>query len=115
MLSKNEFKQWWPEWEGSLGEIGYTCVYGWVLSLFTQNSHNIINRLYPNMGLSGSSNAKESAYNAGNLGSISGLGRYPGERNCNPLQYSCPEIPMNRGTWEATVHGVAKSQTRLSD
>ena len=43
-------------------------------------------------------------------GSIPGLGRSPGEGNGNPLQYSCPENPMNREAWQATVHGVAKSQ-----
>ena len=49
------------------------------------------------------------------LGSIPGLGRHPGGGNSNPLQYSCLENPMDRGAWWATVHGVAKSQTRLSD
>ena len=44
-------------------------------------------------------------------GSIPGLGRSPGEGNVNPLQYSCLENPMSRGTWWATVHEVAKSQT----
>ena len=58
---------------------------------------------------------KESSSNAGDVGSIPGLGRCPGERNGNPLQYSCLENPMERGAWRATVHGVAKSQTRLSD
>ena len=58
---------------------------------------------------------KVSAYNAGHLGSIPGLGRSPGEGNGNPLQYSCLENPMERGAWQATVHGVAKSQTRLND
>ena len=47
--------------------------------------------------------------------SVSGLGRSPGERNGNSLEYSCLEIPMDRGTSEATVHGVTKSQTQLSD
>ena len=49
------------------------------------------------------------------LGSISGSGRFPGEGNGNPPQYSCLENPMDRGAWWATVHGVAKSRTRLSD
>ena len=49
------------------------------------------------------------------VGLIPGLGRYPGEGNGNPLQYSCLENSMDRGAWQATVHGVAKSQTRLSD
>ena len=51
----------------------------------------------------------------GDLGSISGLGRPPGEGNGNPLQYSCLENSLDRGTWWATVHGVAKSWTWLSD
>ena len=58
---------------------------------------------------------KASAYNAGDPGSIPGLGRSPGEGNGNPLQYSCLENPMDRGAWRATAHGVAKSQTQLSD
>ena len=58
---------------------------------------------------------KASAYNAGDLGSIPGLGRSTGEGNGNPLQYSCLENPMERGAWQATVHWVTKSQTRLSD
>ena len=49
------------------------------------------------------------------MGSIPGPGRSPGEGNGNPLQYSCLENPMDRGAWQATVHGVAKSQTQLSD
>ena len=56
-----------------------------------------------------------SACNAGDPGSIPELGRSPGEGNGNPLQYSCLENPMDGGAWEAKVHGVAKSQTRLSD
>ena len=48
-------------------------------------------------------------------GLIPGLGRSPGEGNGNPLQYSCLENSIDRGTWWAAVHGVAKSQTRLSD
>ena len=51
----------------------------------------------------------------GDVGLINGLGRFPGEGNGNPLQYSGLENFMDRGAWWATVHGVAKSQTRLSD
>ena len=58
---------------------------------------------------------KESACNAGDPGSIPKLGRPPGEGNGYPLQYSCLENAMDRGAWWVTVHGVAKSQTRLSD
>ena len=63
----------------------------------------------------GGSEIKASACNVGDLGSIPGLGRSPGEGKGNPLQYSCLENPMDRGAWWATVHGVAKSRTRLSD
>ena len=59
----------------------------------------------------GGSDCKESAYNVGDPGSVSGLGRSSGEGNGNPLQYSCLENLMDRGVWWATVHGVAKSQT----
>ena len=63
----------------------------------------------------GGSEVKASAQNAGDLGSIPGSGRSPGEGNGNPLQYSCLENPMDREAWWATVHGVAKSLTRPSD
>ena len=65
--------------------------------------------------LPGGSDGKASAYNVGDLGSIPGLGRSPGEENGNPLQCSCLENPMDRGAWQATVNGVAKSRIRLSD
>ena len=52
---------------------------------------------------------------AGDLGPIAGAGRSPGEGNGTPLQYYCLENGMDRGAWQATVHGVAKSRTRLSD
>ena len=67
------------------------------------------------MDFPGGSDGKASAYNAGDPGSIPGQGRSPGEGNGNPLQYSCLETPMDGGTWQATVHGVAKSRTRLSN
>ena len=51
---------------------------------------------------------KESACNAGEPGSILGSGRSPGEGNGSPLQYSCLENPMDRGAWQATVHGVSR-------
>ena len=62
-----------------------------------------------------SSVGKESASSAGDLGSIPGLGRSPGDGNGNPLQYPCLENLMDRGAWWAAVHGVTKSQARLSD
>ena len=61
------------------------------------------------------SEVKASACSAGDLGSIPGLGRFPGEGNGNPLQDSCLENSMDGGAWWATVPGVTKSQTRLSD
>ena len=66
-------------------------------------------------GFPGDSEVKVSACNAGDLGLIPGSGRSPGEGNGNPLQYSCLENPMDGGVWWATVHGVAKSQTGLSN
>ena len=63
----------------------------------------------------GGSDGKASARNVGDPESIPGLGRSPGEGNGNPLQYSCLENPMDGGAWWATVHGVAKSRTWLSD
>ena len=63
----------------------------------------------------GGSDGKASAYNAGDPGLIPGSGRSPGELNGNPLQYSCLENPTDRGAWGATVHGVTKSRTQLSD
>ena len=67
------------------------------------------------MGFPGSSDGKVSACCAGDLGSIPGSGRPPGEGNGNPLQYPCLENPVDRGAWWAVVHGVAKSRARLSD
>ena len=63
----------------------------------------------------GGSDGKASAYNAGDLGSILGSGRFPGEGNGNPVQYSCLENPMDGEAWLATVHGVAMNRTQLSD
>ena len=62
-------------------------------------------------GFSGGSNSNESAHNAGDLGSIPGLGRSPGEGIGKPLQYSCLENSMDRETWQATVHVITKSWT----
>ena len=61
--------------------------------------------------LPGDSVVKNLPANAGDMGSIPGWGRSPGEGNDNPLQYSCLENPMDRGARWATVHGVAKSWT----
>ena len=67
------------------------------------------------MDFPGGSDGRASAYNAGDPDSIPASGRSPGEGNGNPLQYSYLENPMDGGAWYATIHGVAKSRTRLSD
>ena len=66
------------------------------------------------MGYPCSSVGKESACNAGDPGLIPGSGRSPGEGNGNPLQYSCLENPMDRGAWQATVHGVTRVRHDLA-
>ena len=70
-------------------------------------SHNLASLVPPH--------GKEPACSSGDPGSIPGSGRSPGEGNGCRLQYSCLENPVDRGVWWATVHGVAKSRTRLSD
>ena len=72
------------------------CLFHWSICLFLSQYH-------------------VSACNMGDPGSIPGSGRSPGEGNGNPFQDSCLENPMDREAWWATVHGIAKSQTRLSD
>jgi len=66
-------------------------------------------------GFLGSSDGKESVCNEGDPGLITRSVRFPKEGNGCPLQYSLLENPINRGAWWATVHGVTKSQTQLSD
>ena len=61
------------------------------------------------MGFPGGLDGKESGCNAGDPGLIPGSERPPEEGNGNPLQYSCLENSMDRGAWQATVHGVTKS------
>ena len=67
------------------------------------------------MGFPGSSTVKNPLANAEHMGLIPASGRSPGEGNGNPLQYSCLENPVDRGAWQATVHGVAKGWTQLSN
>ena len=67
------------------------------------------------MGFPGGLDGKESAHNVGDPGSIPGSGRSPGEGNGIPLQCSCLENPMDRGTWRTTIHGIAESRIQLSD
>ena len=80
----------------------------------TLNLENCQLRLY--QGFPGGSDGKEIAFNAGDPDSMPGSGKIPpGEGNGNQLQYSCLENSMHREAWWATVHGVAKSWTQLSD
>ena len=79
-----------------------------ILPMYSQ-----ITSVFSILHFSGGSDGKESACNVGDLGSIPELERSPGERNGNPLQYSCLENAMDNGALWATVHGVAKSWTRL--
>ena len=75
-----------------------------------------INKFYcVAIGFTGGLDGKESAYKAGDPGLIPRLGRSAGDGNSYPLQYSCQENSIDRGAWQATVHGVTKSQTRLRD
>ena len=74
-----------------------------------------MNNYKQRMGFSDGSDNKESACNAGDPGSIPGLGRSPGEGNGNSHQYSCLGDPMDRGAWQAAVFGITKNQTRPSD
>ena len=70
------------------------------------------------MGFSGGSVVKNPPANAGDAedtGSVPGLGRSPGEGNGKLFQYSCLGNPMDRGAWQATLHGVTKNRTQLSD
>ena len=66
-------------------------------------------------GFPGGLDSKDSAYNAGDPGSIPESERSPGEGNGNPLQYSCLENSTDREAWQATVHEIAKSWTQLRD
>ena len=94
------------------------------LILFTVHQHQcsyLINVLTGgDWGFPGGSDGEESACSAGDLDSIPGSGRFPlrrslGGRYGNPIQYSCLENPLDRGTWHHTVYRVTKSPTRVSD
>ena len=75
----------------------------------------MIQDIYIIGGFPGGSASKESVCNAGDLGLNPGLGRSPGGGRGKPFQYSCLENPIHRGAWWATVHGVTKSQTGLTN
>ena len=81
----------------------YACTHAYKY-IFTYTQKSCFLSIYS--GFPSSSDGKESAYNAGDLGSIPGSGRSPGEGNGNPLQYSCLGSPMDREVWQATVLGL---------
>ena len=83
------------------------------MNFFCCRRNNILSECWSN--LDNGSDSKESACNAGDLGSISGSGRSPWRGECNPLQYPCLGSPMDRGYWWAAVHRVATGWTRLSN
>ena len=92
----------------------------WIWTLWGCKESDMTERLTQyqgdyNMGFPRGSEVKASARNAGDLGSNPGLGRSPRGGNGNPLQYSCLENPMDRGAWRATVYGIAKSWTPVSN
>ena len=91
---------------------GIVCTIALLACPQSFNRYISIQREFP--GGSVVKNPPSNAGDAGVSGSMSGLGRSPGEGNENPLQYSCLGNPMDRGAWRATVRGVSKSQTWLS-
>ena len=103
---KKPEREWRPR--KHVGEVGHT--WGKTGDLWGSSYQWLQRDDFPS-----SSEGKASTCNAEDLGSIPGSGRSSGDGNGNPLQYSCLENPMDRGAWWATVHGVAESQTSLSD
>ena len=83
----------------------------WLFCIFYTYTVNILSKL---PGFPGGSDGKESSCKAGDVDLIPGLGRSPGEGNGSPLQYSCLENSMDRGAWQATVHGVTYTLNVLS-
>ena len=107
----------WREGEpGGLPSMMGSHSQTWLMRL-SRSSSQRRDRLTPPVfwGFPDCSDDKESARNVGDLGSIPGLGRSPGEGNGYLLQNSCLENSTDWGTWQATVHGVTKGQTQLSD
>ena len=76
----------------------------------TQAEIHILGLIHRVTGFPGDSNSKESAYNAGDLGSVPGSGRVPGEGNGYPLQYCCLKNPMDRGAWRLPADACAQTQ-----
>ena len=99
----------WSLFSGCLGSS--CCLLLWI----EKHGRDIWELPIKRSGFPGGLDGKESACNVGDPGLIPRVGRFPGEGNGNPFQYSCLENPTDRGDWQVTVRGVAKSQTQLSD
>ena len=95
-------------WDGEGGgrEVqegrGHECAYGWFL-MYDRKPQDSVKQSFFNL-----KQERILPANAGDSGSVPGSGRFPGEGKGNPLQYSCLGNPMDRGAWQATIHGVAK-------
>ena len=103
-----------------LGHVTHLLACHFLTSSNDLNLHGVLKIIFPfsdlqGEGFPGGSEVKASACNVGDLDSILGSGRSPGEGTGNPLQYSCLENPMDGEAWWAIVHRVAKSRTQLSD
>ena len=94
---------WRREWR-----ISWTVEPGRLPSMGSQRVGHVWATNMFSLGFPGGSDGKESSCNAGDQGSIPGLGRSPGEGHSNPLQHSCLENSMDRGAWQGTVHGVTE-------
>ena len=88
----------------------YALIRSYCFRILRISNKHLVRTSFP-----GGSEVKASAWDAGDPGSIPGLGRSPGEGNGNPLLYPCLENLMDGGAWWAIVHGVTKSWARLSD
>ena len=95
------------DWSGATRPAGTPTAF----SQYSEDNNRFFEDVLLRKGLPGGSDGIESAYYAGDPGSITGLGRSPGEGNGNLLWYFCLENPMDRGVWWAAVHRVAKGQT----
>ena len=93
-------------------ELSHPCITTGKTIALTRWTLSVLRWGFP--GVSVVKNQPANAGDARDMDSIPGLGRSSGERNSNSLQYSSLENPMDRGAWQATVHGVTKSQTQLS-
>ena len=112
---ENKISPWlqWPENDCLITHYSGLETW-WVPSLELYNfvaagtENSVLRVLYSLLGFPSGSALKESTCDVGYTGSIPGSGKSPGEKNGNPFPLSCPENPMDRGTWRAIVHGVTK-------